>query len=153
MKNIFTLIFLLVSFITIAQKEIQIDTNFICLPNYIGKQILNDLNELDRLKSIEIKTTKEISELEKKIIFQEKSISKLEETNSHSLRIIGLTEEKVNLLDEENKKLMIDIGKIKTKNTIEKNSFFLTFKINKIFMNYSIKNLLKIMIRLTNSND
>jgi uncharacterized coiled-coil protein SlyX len=118
MKNIFTLIFLLVSFITIAQKEIQIDTNFICLPNYIGKQILNDLNELDRLKSIEIKTTKEISELEKKIIFQEKSISKLEETNSHSLRIIGLTEEKVNLLDEENKKLMIDIGKIKTKNTV-----------------------------------
>jgi uncharacterized coiled-coil protein SlyX len=118
MKNIFTLIFLLVSFITIAQKEIQIDTNFICLPNYIGKQILNDLNELDRLKSIEIKTTKEISELEKKIIFQEKSISTLEETNSHSLRIIGLTEEKVNLLDEENKKLMIDIGKIKTKNTV-----------------------------------
>lgn len=118
MKNIFTLIFLLVSFITIAQKEIQIDTNFICLPNYIGKQILNDLNELDRLKSIEIKTTKEISELEKKMIFQEKSISKLEETNSHSLRIIGLTEEKVNLLDEENKKLMIDIGKIKTKNTV-----------------------------------
>jgi hypothetical protein len=118
MKNIFTLIFLLVSFITIAQKEIQRDTNFICLPNYIGKQILNDLNELDRLKSIEIKTTKELSELEKKIIFQEKSISTLEETNSHSLRIIGLTEEKVNLLDEENKKLMIDIGKIKTKNTV-----------------------------------
>jgi uncharacterized coiled-coil protein SlyX len=118
MKNIFTLIFLLVSFITIAQKEIQIDTNLICFPNSIGKQILNDLNDLDRLKSIEIKTTKEISELEKKIIFQEKSISTLEETNSHSLRIIGLTEEKVNLLDQENKQLMVDIGKIKTKNTV-----------------------------------
>ena len=90
----------------------------ICFPNSIGKQILNDLNDLDRLKSIEIKTTKEISELEKKIIFQEKSISTLEETNSHSLRIIGLTEEKVNLLDQENKQLMVDIGKIKTKNTV-----------------------------------
>jgi|688.fasta_scaffold338908_2 hypothetical protein len=118
MKNIVTLIFLLFSFTTIAQKEMQIDTNLICFPNSIGKQILNDLNYLDRLKSIEIKTTKEISELEKKIIFQEKSISTLEETNSHNLRIIGLTEEKVNLLDEENKKLMVDIGKIKTKNTV-----------------------------------
>ena len=118
MKNIVTLIFLLFSFTTIAQKEMQIDTNLICFPNSIGKQILNDLNDLDRLKSIEIKTTKEISELEKKIVFQEKSISTLEETNSHSLRIIGLTEEKVNLLDEENKQLMVDIGKIKTKNTV-----------------------------------
>jgi hypothetical protein len=118
MKNIVTLIFLLFSFTTIAQKERQIDTNLICFPNSIGKQILNDLNDLDRLKSIEIKTTKEISELEKKIIFQEKSISTLEETNSHSLRIIGLTEEKVNLLDQENKQLMVDIGKIKTKNTV-----------------------------------
>ena len=34
------------------------------------------------------------------------------------MRIIGLTEEKVSLLDEENKQLRIDIGKIKTKNTI-----------------------------------
>ena len=118
MKNIVTLIFLLFSFTTIAQKEMQIDTNLICFPNSIGKQILNDLNDLDRLKSIEIKTKKEISELEKKIIFQEKSISTLEETNSHSLRIIGLTEEKVNLLDQENKQLMVDIGKIKTKNTV-----------------------------------
>jgi hypothetical protein len=118
MKNIVTLIFLLFSFTTIAQKEMQIDTNLICFPNSIGKQILNDLNDLDRLKSIEIKTTKEISELEKKIIFQEKSISTLEETNSHSLRIRGLTEEKVNLLDQENKQLMVDIGKIKTKNTV-----------------------------------
>ena len=118
MKNIVTLIFLLFSFTTIAQKEMQIDTNLICFPNSIGKQILNDLNDLDRLKSIEIKTTTEISELEKKIIFQEKSISTLEETNSHSLRIIGLTEEKVNLLDQENKQLMVDIGKIKTKNTV-----------------------------------
>jgi uncharacterized coiled-coil protein SlyX len=118
MKNIVTLIFLLFSFTTIAQKEMQIDTNLICFPNSIGKQILNDLNDLDRLKSIEIKTTKEISELEKKIVFQEKSISTLEETNSHSLRIIGLTEEKVNLLDQENKQLMVDIGKIKTKNTV-----------------------------------
>jgi uncharacterized coiled-coil protein SlyX len=118
MKNIVTLIFLLFSFTTIAQKEMQIDTNLICFPNSIGKQILNDLNDLDRLKSIEIKTTKEISELEKKIIFQEKSISTLEETNSHSLRIIGLTEEKVNLLDQEHKQLMVDIGKIKTKNTV-----------------------------------
>ena len=63
MKNIVTLIFLLFSFTTIAQKEMQIDTNLICFPNSIGKQILNDLNDLDRLKSIEIKTTKEISEL------------------------------------------------------------------------------------------
>ena len=34
------------------------------------------------------------------------------------MRIIGLTEEKVNLLNDENKKLMDDIGKLKTKNTV-----------------------------------
>ena len=56
--------------------------------------------------------------MEKKILSQEKSILILEETNAHGLRIIGLTEEKVILLNDENKQLRIDIGKIKTKNTV-----------------------------------
>jgi len=84
----------------------------------VGKEILLDLNELERLKFIEIQTTKEILELEKKILYQEKSISVLDETNNKNMRIIGLTEEKVNLLNGENKKLMDDIGKLKTKNTV-----------------------------------
>jgi hypothetical protein len=42
----------------------------------------------------------------------------LEETNNKNLRVIGLTEEKVNLLNEENNQLMSDIGKLKTKNTV-----------------------------------
>ena len=94
------------------------DTNYLKIPVWVGKEILLDVNELQRLKAIELETNKEINELEKKILTQEKSISVLEETNNHSLRIIGLTEEKVNLLNEENKELRNDIGKIKTKHTI-----------------------------------
>ena len=94
------------------------DTNYLKIPTWVGKEILLDINELQRLKLIELESNKEISELEKKILIQEKSILFLEETNNHNLRIVGLTEEKVNLLNEENKELRNDIGKIKTKHTI-----------------------------------
>jgi hypothetical protein len=104
--------------IVFGQNKCIDDTTELRIPVWVGKEILLNLNELDRLKTIEIQTGKEISELEKKILSQEKSILILEETSAHGLRIIGLTEEKVILLNDENKQLRIDIGKIKTKNTV-----------------------------------
>ena len=118
MRNIILLFFVFFTSLVFGQNPCPEDTTQLDLPVWVGKEILLDLNELERLKSIELQTTKEISELEKKIIYQEKSISVLEETNNKNLRVIGLTEEKVNLLNEENNQLMSDIGKLKTKNTV-----------------------------------
>lgn len=118
MKNSLFLFFIFFTMIVFGQNKCIDDTTELRIPVWVGKEILLNLNELDRLKTIEIQTGKEISELEKKILSQEKSILILEETNAHGLRIIGLTEEKVILLNDENKQLRIDIGKIKTKNTV-----------------------------------
>jgi len=118
MRNIFLLFFVFFTSFVFGQNSYSEDTTQLTVPVWVGKKILLDLNELERLKFIEIQTTKEISELEKKILYQEKSISVLDETNNKNMRIIGLTEEKVNLLNDENKKLMDDIGKLKTKNTV-----------------------------------
>lgn len=118
MKNSLFLFFIFFTVIVFGQNKCLDDTTELRIPVWVGKEILLNLNELDRLKTIEIQTGKEISELEKKILSQEKSILILEETNAHGLRIIGLTEEKVILLNDENKQLRIDIGKIKTKNTV-----------------------------------
>ena len=118
MRNYLIIFFVFITTNFLSQNLCCEDTTNLSVPVWVGKEILLDLNELDRLKKIEIESNKEISELEKKILLQEKSISVLEETNNNSLRIIGLTEEKVNLLNEENKELRKDIGKIKTKHTI-----------------------------------
>lgn len=118
MKNYLLIFFVFIVTNFFSQNLNYNDTTYLKIPVWVGKEILLDINELERLKKIEIESNKEILELDKKILLQEKSISVLEETNSYNMRIIGLTEEKVSLLDEENKQLRIDIGKIKTKNTI-----------------------------------
>lgn len=118
MKNYLIIFFVFITTNFLSQNLCCEDTTNLTIPVWVGKEILLDLNELDRLKKIEIESNKEISELEKKILVQEKSISTLEETNNHSIRIIGMTEEKVNLLNDENKQLRIDIGKVRTKHTV-----------------------------------
>jgi len=118
MKNYLIIFFVFITTNFLSQNLCCEDTTNLSIPVWVGKEILLDLNELDRLKKIEVESNKEISELEKKILTQEKSISTLEETNNHSLRIIGMTEEKVNLLNDENKQLRIDIGKVRTKHTV-----------------------------------
>jgi hypothetical protein len=119
MKKIILLTFFMVSFIgfnqTKPQKE---DTTTICFPVNVGKQILLDLNELDKLKKQSILDQKEIKELETKVIKEEDVVKFLEQKDKNSEIIIKDTEEKVTLLDTENKELRKDIKKIKTKNTI-----------------------------------
>ena len=118
MKNILFLLFVLFSFISISQKEIKNDTNEICFPSKVGKQILLDLNELDKLKETEKLTKKEIYELEKKVVKQDSIISKLEQKDVNNLLIVKSVEEKYKLVEEDNKDLRGKIKSIGIKNNI-----------------------------------
>ncbi len=111
MKNILFLLFILFSFISISQKEIKNDTNEICFPSKVGKQILIDLNELDKLRTTDKLTKTEIVELEKKVVKQDSMISKLEQKDVNNLLIVKSVEEKFKLVEEDNKDLR---GRIKT---------------------------------------
>jgi len=110
MKIVVTIFFILFSFVVLSQKEIKKDTTQICFPSVVGKQILLDLNELDRLKENEKLTKKEIKELETKIVKKDSIISKLEEKDDTNKVIIGKWEEKYKLVEEDNKDLR---GKLK----------------------------------------
>lgn len=110
MKRFVTIFFILFSFVVLSQKEIKKDTNQICFPSVVGKQILLDLNELDRLKENEKLTKKEVNELETKIVKQDSIISKLEQKDDTNKVIIGKWEEKYKLVEEDNKDLR---GKLK----------------------------------------
>jgi hypothetical protein len=94
------------------------DSNQICLPYTIGRQILLDLNELDRLREESKLTKLEIVELEKKSIKQDGIIDVLEEKDSNNVEIIKMTEDKFKIVNTENEKLRDDIRKLKTKTTI-----------------------------------
>ena len=118
MKNILFLLFVLFSFISISQKEIKNDTNEICFPSKVGKQILLDLNELDKLKETEKLTKAEIIELEKKVVKQDSIISKLEQKDVNNLLIVKSVEEKYKLVEEDNKDLRGKIKSIGIKNNI-----------------------------------
>jgi len=119
MKRIFLIAFILLSTNVFSQNTLnKQDTSVICLPIQVGKQILIDLNELDRLKEQTLLDQQELKELEKKIIKQDGLINILELKDQNNEVIIKNTEEKVNLLESENKDLKKDIKKLKTKNVI-----------------------------------
>jgi chromosome segregation ATPase len=84
----------------------------------VGKQILTDLTELDKLKKESELNKKEIKELENKITKEEGVIKFLEEKDKNNEVIIKDTEEKVKLLNTENGELRKDIKKMKVKNTV-----------------------------------
>ena len=119
MKNIILISFILISLVGVSQTKPQKqDTTTICFPVNVGKQILLDLNELDRLKKQSQLDGKQIQELETKVSKEEGVIKFLEQKDSTSQVIIKDAEEKVKLLEEDNKDLRGDIKRIKTKNTI-----------------------------------
>jgi hypothetical protein len=119
MKKIILITFLMFSFMGFSQTKPQKeDTTKICFPVNVGKQILLDLNDLDRLKKQSDLDKKEIKQLENKVIKEEGVVKFLEQKDSTNQVIIKDTEEKVILLEDDNKNLRKDIKKIKTKNTI-----------------------------------
>lgn len=118
MKTYLIILFLFISYFGISQNKITIDTNVICVPNNIVKEILSELNQLDKLKKEKILSDNEIYELEKKTSKQSLIIKDLEEKDLNSKILISSNKEKYTLIEEDNKNLREDIKKIKTKNTI-----------------------------------
>jgi len=118
MKTYLIILFLFISYFGISQNKITTDTNVICVPNNIVKEILSELNQLDKLKKEKILSDNEIYELEKKTSKQSLIIKDLEEKDLNSKILISSNKEKYTLIEEDNKNLREDIKKIKTKNTI-----------------------------------
>lgn len=117
MKNIIFFIFLTFSSFVFTQKT-NVDTSIICFPTEIGKEVLKDLNELDKLRKTNILDKKEIEEFEKKVKDQDSIISKLEEKDRNNEILVKSTEEKYKLVEEDNNDLRKEIKNIKIKNNI-----------------------------------
>ncbi len=115
MNKTILLFFLLISTNFFSQK---IDSTQIYFPYTVGRQVLLDLNELDRTKELLISSKNEIIELEKKVLKQDNEIKYLELIDSTSQILIIKSDEKFKIVEKENKKLNDDMGKLKTKNTI-----------------------------------
>lgn len=118
MKNLIIVLFVLLTTSSFGQKTVQIDTNTICFPTEVGRQILTDLNELDKLKKEKILTDEEIKNLELKTVNQDSIISKLEQKDVNNKILIEANKEKYTLVEEDNKNLRQEIKKNKLKNTI-----------------------------------
>ncbi len=117
MKNILILFFILLTKVSFGQI-IESDTTTLLIPVNVGKSILVDLNDLERLKKQEVTYKNEIIQLENKVFKNEKIITTLEEKDKKNNEIIELKDSKYKLVDDENKQLRDDIKKIKTKNII-----------------------------------
>jgi hypothetical protein len=117
-KLIFLILFLFVSFISEAQVKKPVDTTQMSIPYNIVQKMLFDLNDYDKLKELSNLDKKEITELNNKIVFLEKTNKTWIEKDSLSGQIILQTEEKVKIYQEENKNLNKENKRLKTKNTL-----------------------------------
>ena len=117
MKNIISLLFLLVSLTSFSQIK-KVDTTEICLPYSVGKQIMLDLNRLDSTTAILKLTETEVIELNKKIDAQQGIIGNLEDKVKMSDTIIQKTNEKFDIVDKINKDLVTYNKKLRRKNVI-----------------------------------
>jgi len=118
MKLNFFILFLMFFTFSFSQTNGCDDTTVICVPNNVAKEILIDLNRKDKYKEQIISYEKEILELNSKVIKLEKVNETWEENHIISTKLVKNTEEKVKLLEEDNKNLRGDISNLKTKNTI-----------------------------------
>jgi hypothetical protein len=116
MKYILNIIFICLTTFLFSQKNV--DSTTLNIPARVGKSILLDLNEFDRLKKQEETYINQIFQLETKITKNDNIISILEEKDRKNNQIISLTDSKFKLLDKENKSLRSEIKKIKTKHII-----------------------------------
>lgn len=115
MKKILTILFLLTTFVSYSQNT---DSTIICMPYEVGRQILLDLNECDKNKELLEVSKKEIKLLNTKIVEKDSIITDLKSDIVLCDSITEKTNEKFNIVEEENKNLRDDITKLKVKNTI-----------------------------------
>ena len=117
MKNIISILFILVSLTSFSQIK-KVDTTEICLPYSVGKQIMLDLNRLDSTTAILKLTETEVIELNKKVDAQQGIIGNLEDKVKISDTIVQKTNEKFDIVDKINKDLVTDNKKLRRKNVI-----------------------------------
>jgi hypothetical protein len=118
MKISLSIIFIMFFTYCFSQTNGCDDTTLICVPNNVAKEIIIDLNRKDKYKEQIISYEKEIIELNSKVEKLEKVNETWEENYTISTKLVKNVEEKVKLLNEDNKNLRSDISKLKTKNTI-----------------------------------
>lgn len=118
MKLLLTILLFFITFVSFSQINNCDDTTQICVPNGVAKEILLDLNRLDKANTLIQSYKDEITQLNNKVDKLNGINSLLEENNKLSLKIVKSTEEKVKLYEEDNKNLRREISNLKTKNTI-----------------------------------
>lgn len=115
----FLVLFFIFNFLTVfSQKTPEVDSSEICFPYHVGQQILLDLNDYDKVKTLLKLSENEIDTLNLIIDKKDGVIKFMEQKDTTYQKIIGFKDEKFNLVNEENKNLRSDIHKLKTKNTI-----------------------------------
>lgn len=101
------------SLTTFSQKGIKNDTTQICFDVETAKQIAKDLISGDSAKEILKFTEQQLSETEKKVFVKDSIITKLNESVSNYEVIVNDQKNKYELADKENRKLNIQIKKMK----------------------------------------
>jgi hypothetical protein len=117
MKNLTLLFFVLFSFVSFSQTK-KIDSTEICFPYQVGKQILLDLNECDKNIELLKSSEKEVILLNKKILSKDTVINFQKVKIEKDSIIINKTNEKFEIVNNENKKLQDDINELKLRNKI-----------------------------------
>jgi len=118
MKKIFIIVFSFLFINFFYSQKSNNDKTEICLPYEVAKKILIDLNDYDNIKQLSILDKKEISELNKKIFFLEKTNNLLHIKDSINNEILIQTERKIEIKDSEIKNLNKENKKLKIKNSL-----------------------------------
>jgi len=117
MKNIVTIVFLIVFGCSFSQGSKKIDSTEICFPYQVGQKILIELNEGDKNKELLKESNDEIKLLNSKIEFKDSVINSLKKQADIDSLVISGTKDKFNILEQDNNNLKKDIKILKIKNT------------------------------------
>ena len=108
---------MVVSSLTVfSQKDTSIDSNRICFPILVAKQIAKDLMSGDSAKATLKIVEEQLKETENELSIKDKMIGALEEKNENNQIIIGAERTKFSVLEEHTKKVEFDLKKEKVKN-------------------------------------
>ena len=108
---------LVVSSLTVfSQKDTNIDSNRICFPVLVAKQIAKDLMSGDSAKATLKLVEEQLKETENELAIKDNTISVLKEKNENSEEIIDAERNKFSVLEEHTKKIEFQLKKEKVKN-------------------------------------